>query len=203
MLRSVRGGAAHLRSRALHRPRASSGFEKSDEAAGAIDVEGVAIFEGGHAIAHGHDRRNLHFARGDRAMRKRAAGLGDDGDSVVEERSPGGIGGAGDEDSAFGEGSEVFHAADEVDGTGGLAGAAGKAGEGRVERSGGRRRVVRRPASEGGPYRGKTRRARGLALRYRSIGRSAGTTGWVEGPGGGALAVGLVGLLFGADGFAE
>jgi hypothetical protein len=62
-------------------------------------------------------------------MRERAARFGDDGDGVVEERGPGGVGGAGDEDRAFGEGGEVVNGADEEDGALGLAWAAGEAGK--------------------------------------------------------------------------
>jgi len=98
-------------------------------AAGAVDADGVAIFEGGHAVADGHDGGDLHFAGGDGSVRERAARFGDDGDGVVEERSPGGVGGASDEDRAFGEGGEIFDAADEEDRAFGLAGAAGEAGK--------------------------------------------------------------------------
>lgn len=71
----------------------------------------------------------MHFAGGDGAVRERAATFGDDGDGVVEERGPGGVGGAGDEDCAFGESGEIVHAANEEDGTLGLAGTAGETRE--------------------------------------------------------------------------
>jgi len=49
-------------------------------------------------------------------VREWAAGFGDDGDGVVEERSPGGVRGTGDEDSTFGESGEIVDAADEEEG---------------------------------------------------------------------------------------
>ena len=58
-----------------------------------------------------------------------AARFGDDGDGIVEERSPSRIRGARDEDGAFGEGGEVVDAADKIDGTLCLTGAAGEAGK--------------------------------------------------------------------------
>ena len=104
-------------------------FDSGEEAAGAVDAQGVAVFDGGHTIADGHDRGNLHFARRDCPVRERAAGFGDDGDSVVEERGPSGVGGASHEDRAFGEGGKIVDGADQVGGTDGLARAAGKSGK--------------------------------------------------------------------------
>jgi len=104
-------------------------LEEGDLAAGAVDLDGVTVFQGGHAIANGHDGGNLHFAGGDGAVGERTARFGDDSDGVVEKRGPGGIGRAGDEDSAFGAGGEVVHAAYEIGRAGGLAGAAGEAGK--------------------------------------------------------------------------
>ena len=168
------------------------GGKEGDAAAGAVHLDGVAIFQGGHAIANGHDGRNLHFASGDGAVRERAAGFGDDGDGVVEERGPGGIGGASDEDGAFGEGGEVVHAADEIHGAGGLAGAAGET-----------REVVARdprPVIRGGDG---SRRCRAEARRYIGGWRRATGSGGVEKPGGGLLAIAEIGFFFGADRIAE
>ena len=108
----------------------------------------------------------MHFASSDGAVRERAAGFGDDGDGVVEERSPGGVGGACDEDRAFGEGGEVFDAADEVSGAFGLTRAAREAGEDGGGGVGAKSR--RAPARRRVTTRRENRRARRLALRYRT-----------------------------------
>lgn len=171
-------------------------WEGGDGAAGAVDADGVAIFEGGHTVADGHDRGNLHFAGGDGAVGKRAAGFGDYGDGVVEERGPGGVGGASDEDGAFGEGGEVVEGADEEDGASGLAGASGKAGEG----SGARRSFggAQGRLALSGPF----LRPGKLKTGHYKTGRGDGAR-FVQGPGGGALAIAEISFFFSANGFAE
>ena len=66
-------------------------------------------------IADAHHRRDAEFARGHGTVREWAAAFGDDAGGVVEERCPGGIGGAGDEDGTLRKVGELRRVGDDED----------------------------------------------------------------------------------------